>query len=370
MSHEIRVVTPEGSVLVTAPVEKFKISSEYGETEVCVAWSRSDLGDDPDGRNALKNAWVGRDSLTLMAEGADVPVFDGKIVCQGWDEDTFHIEAVETAETPADPIEIRAMVDSSAPNHDRVLVTVNNFGEGEVSLDFGDGSETVNNAGDGFTVSAHSYDSTGNFVVVATDTDQPDRTAQYVVHISGSAGELGLNVTADETDPAKLRVKVTVDNSAEGAVEVDFGDGTATVTNPGDGEAESVHDYGQAGTYTVTATDTDRPSRTSTHEVTVEGDGGEGPGEPGEDDLVVQIVAEESDMNRKTASLRANNKGQGAVTVVWGDGSTSESYPGDNSVRTHTYVGDGTFSVTVTDEDDPSRMVDTLITLPFSTSGS
>ena len=358
MSYEIRVVSSGESVLVTAPVEKFKINSEYGETEVCITWSRGDLGDDPEGRDALKAAWVGRDKITLSAEGAQVPVFEGVLSAQGWCEDEFFVEATEEADVPADPIEIRALVDTTAPNLDRVLVTVDNFGEGEVTIDFGDGSETVTNPGDGFNVSAHSYNTTGNFVVVATDTDQPDRTAQRVVNISGSAAELELTATVDDTDPAGLRVKVTVDNAGEGSVDVDFGDGTSTVTNPGDGTTESVHDYTAPGTYTVTTTDTDRPSRTGTADVTVEGDGGG-------DDLVVVVVADESDLDRKTASLTANNPTPGATTISWGDGSTSESYPGDNSVRTHVYVGEGTFSVVVTDEDEPARFVETLITLPF-----
>lgn len=360
MSYEIRVVSSGESVLVTAPVEKFKIDSEYGETEVCITWSRGDLGDDPEGRDALKAAWIGRDKITLTAEGAEVPVFEGVLTSQSWCEDEFTVEAAEEAEVPADPIEIRVLVDTTAPNLDRVLVTVDNFGEGAVSLDFGDGSETVNNPGDGFNVSQHSYDSTGNFVIVATDTDQPDRTAQHVVHISGTAGELEVTATADDTDPAKLRVKVTVDNSGEGPVDVDFGDDTPTVTNPGDGTTESVHDYQAPGTYTVTTTDTDRPSRTGTADVTVVGDGG-----TGGDNLVVVIVADESDPDRKTASLTANNTTHGATTISWGDGSTSESYPGDNSVRTHVYVGEGTFSVVVTDEDEPARFIETLITLPF-----
>ena len=360
MSYEIRVVSSGESVLVTAPVEKFKINSEYGETEVCITWSRGDLGDDPEGRDALKAAWVGHDTITLTIEGSEVPVFDGTITSQSWDEDDFNIQASEGEEVPADPIEIRALVDTTAPNGDRVLVTVNNFGEGDVSVDFGDGSATVNNNGNGFDVSAHSYDATGNFVIVATDTDQPERTAQHVVHISGTAGDLELTATVDDTDPENLRVKVTVDNAGEGAVDVDFGDGTPTVTNPGDGTTESVHDYGVAGTYTVTSTDTDRPSRTATTDVTVEGDGG-----TGGDELVVVIVADESDPDRKTARLMANNTTHGATTIVWGDGSSSESYPGDNSVRTHVYVGEGTFSVVVTDEDEPARFVETLITLPF-----
>jgi hypothetical protein len=76
--------------------------------------------------------------------------------------------------------------------------------------------------------------------------------------------------------------------------------------------------FAAAGTYTVTATDVDEPERTATFEVTV-------PFSTATGDLELSISADAGDPNRRRASILADNKGAGEVTISFGDGLADET---------------------------------------------
>lgn len=62
-------------------------------------------------------------------------------------------------------------------------VTVDNSGNGAVTVNHGDGSASVSNPGDGTTVTTYQYTTAGTFTLTATDDDDPTRTATTTVTV-------------------------------------------------------------------------------------------------------------------------------------------------------------------------------------------
>lgn len=175
-------------------------------------------------------------------------------------------------------------------------------------------------------------------------------------------GAITLDVVEDTADTSRMSVLITANNYGKGGVSVDFGDTTPGGTNTGDGSTTTSHAFATAGTYTVTVTDVDEPERTATFDVTV-------PYTVGLGDLEVSISADAGDPTRRRASILADNKGAGEVTISFGDGLADETNPGDGTTNTEHNYGDGTYTVTVTDVDEPVRTVSQEITIPFAPEG-
>lgn len=175
-------------------------------------------------------------------------------------------------------------------------------------------------------------------------------------------GAVTLDVVEDTADPNRRSVLITANNYGKGGVSIDFGDGTPGGTNSGDGSTTSSHAYTTDGTYTVTVTDVDEPERTATFEVTV-------PYANGNGELEVSISADSGDPNLRRASVLADNKGAGEVSISWGDGLADGTNSGDGVTSTEHDYADGTWTVTVTDVDEPTRTVAQEVTIPFVPEG-
>lgn len=186
----------------------------------------------------------------------------------------------------------------------------------------------------------------------------PDEVGLSARQDSLVPGAVTVDVVEDPADTTRMSVLITTNNYGKGGLSVDFGDGTPGGYSSGDGTTATPHMFAAAGTYTVTATDVDEPERTSSFEVTV-------PYSTATGDLEVSISADAGDPNRRRASLLADNKGAGEVSISWGDGLADETNPGDGTTNTEHNYGDGTWTVVVTDVDEPERTVSQEITIPF-----
>lgn len=175
-------------------------------------------------------------------------------------------------------------------------------------------------------------------------------------------GAVTLDVVEDTADPNRSSVLITANNYGKGGLSIDFGDGTPGGTNSGDGTTTTSHAYTTPGTYTVTVTDVDEPERTATFEVTV-------PYSTAGGDLEVSISADTGDPALRRASVLADNKGAGEVSISWGDGLADGTNSGDGVTSTEHDYADGTYTVTVTDVDEPVRTASQEITVPFAPEG-
>lgn len=271
MSYGIKIRLEDGSeVEVHVKPKKFELAQhgDEGLFKLCVAWSKCKLHEDSAAAHAVEAAWPGRESVLLVKRDQEEPVFAGVVSAVGYDDELVFIQAIEDGGGPLpEPLTLSVAYDDADPQGLAVLVTVENDGEGEVTVDFGDGSPTVVHPGDGTAV-PHAYDTAGTYTVSATDTDQPERTAAAPISVPRPTADLEVAIVADPEDPARMTAAITADNKGAGEVTVDFGDGSATVVNPGDGAAVTTHLY-VAGTYTVNVTDADQPERTFSGVITV-----------------------------------------------------------------------------------------------------
>jgi hypothetical protein len=174
----------------------------------------------------------------------------------------------------------------------------------------------------------------------------------------GAHTPIEMTIVADPDDPASQRAVITVDNHGAGDVAIDFGDDTPNEPNPGDGTTETVHTF-DPGIYTVTATDVDSPTRTVSKVITV-------PFPNPDMDMVVTIVAEPSDSSHQVGSIVVDNKGNGPVVISFGDGTPIANNTGNGVTPTvHAWRVPGTYTVTVTDIDQPWRYVMVEVAVPF-----
>ncbi|WP_052428608.1 hypothetical protein [Actinopolyspora erythraea] len=246
--------------------------------------------------------------------------------------------ALHVAEDPSDSVQRRS-----------VIATVDNHGNGEVVLDWGDGASTTH-PGDG-SEATHTYPRSGTFTVRATDADTQKVFSEQTVVVP--FGQAKPTITATTSG---LTATVTVDNHNLGPVRILWGDDSDESSNPGDGTSETTHTYAAAGEYTITAYHAKNPSVRSTTTVTVT------------NELTLTVVESDppGDPRRKVTATW-DNAGHGTVKITWQSGGTATTGLPVSGSQDHTYSADGTYTITVTDEDDATRTASAEVTVPFST---
>lgn len=260
----------EDPVTVHATPSSFRVAADHDSNDVKVCWCRDDLRDDPDGYQAVINAWPSMDTVYVSVTGDDDdPIFTGVVTAVSWDHDKVCIEASDM-EGPVEPVEMTVTADTADPTGRTARITVDNHGAGPVGVDFGDDAPNETNPGDDTAVTTHAYDP-GIFTIVATDADEPTRTVARVVTIPfpSPANDLTVTVTPETSDASRQVGAVRAENHGNGQVLVSFGDDTSLAVNAGDGTTPSVHAWAIPGSYTVTVTDVDQPWRYVITEVTV-----------------------------------------------------------------------------------------------------
>jgi hypothetical protein len=236
-----------------------------------------------------------------------------------------------------------------------VTATVNNHSNGAVAIDWGDGTATTTNVGNGTTPSTHVYAAQGTYRVVVSDASDNTLVARTTVRVPFGQSIPTLTVTEDTTLASRLRVLVATNNHGNGPLVVNWGDGSATGSSPGDTTTTIGHTYGVAGDYDITVVDPQDQTATATDTITL-------PWGP-----VMTITADVVDTDKMTASVVVDNYGQGSVSIDWGDGSSDSTNVGDGTATsTHKYTEDGTFTITVTDVSDPTRGTTGTTTVPYT----
>jgi hypothetical protein len=90
-------------------------------------------------------------------------------------------------------------------------------------------------------------------------------------------------------------------------------------------------------------------------------------GDPQPEPLAVTLAEDTTDTSRMTVSFTADNKGEGVVTVNVGENGVLISNAGDGvDVTTYQYTAPGTFSVIITDDDNPTRTTSESVTVPYT----
>ena len=190
----------------------------------------------------------------------------------------------------------------------------------------------------------------------------PDEVGLKARQDSLVPGAVTVDVVEDTADATRMSVLITANNYGKGGLSVDFGDGTPGGFSSGDGTTTTPHLFAAAGTYTVTVTDVDEPERTSSFEVTV-------PYSTATGDLEISVSADAGDPLRQRASVLADNKGAGEVSISWGDGLPDDTNPGDGVTNTEHNYAEGSFTLAVTDVDEPERTYSQPVTIPFPQEG-
>lgn len=227
-----------------------------------------------------------------------------------------------------------------------VTATINNNDNGQVTVDFGDGSQvqTVDGGDEAAPAQVeHTYAEQGTYTVTVAPVDNPTATATTDVVVTGPADPPTVNATqADDS----LQVSALVDNHGNGPVDVDFGDGSEPVTNPGDSDTPAEHTYTEAGTYTISATSQANPDLVGSTDIDVVDPAGQVP---------AITATPTSGTAPVEVSFVVDNHGNGPVTIDFGDGSETATNPGDGEeATTHTYTDEGTVTATATSDADES----------------
>ena len=180
MSYKVTLVAQDGTS-TEVMVNPADVSVHYKENRlhVCVAWCKYDLVDDPEGHIAVFGAWPERDRLLLANRDGD-EVFQGLVSGVGYKCDKVFVEAIGDSAPGPDDMVVTIAEDESDPM--AVVVTVDNKGHGPVSVNFGDGTASIDNDGAG-TPLPYTYGTPGTWTVTATDKNEPSRFRSKMVTV-------------------------------------------------------------------------------------------------------------------------------------------------------------------------------------------
>lgn len=164
-------------------------------------------------------------------------------------------------------------------------------------------------------------------------------------------------------DPDRRTVRVTPPTTG-GPWTINWGDGTLDAVLPGVG---ATHQYpapvvtGAVKDYTLSVWATATPLLKRYELVTIPFTGTAPLNSP-----IIDITEDLTDPDGMTVSVKVDNHSQGAVTINWGDATSTTSNPGDNTTAsTHQYTNEGTFTITATDSSDSTLTSLRQVTVPY-----
>lgn len=191
MSYKV-AVRPDGQseVPIHVDTKNFKIEKGYdGGIDVELEYAKYRLlQGDPAGADAILGAWPTVDELVLYRKEEDedqgewAEIFAGVITKVDTDDHELVIAAHMDDTTPPTPLTVTVQEDTDDPARLTVLVTADNDGEGQVFLEFGDGSGAIN-VGDGTSGNQHAYTTPGSYVIKATSGSDAERVAEQSVTV-------------------------------------------------------------------------------------------------------------------------------------------------------------------------------------------
>lgn len=222
---------------------------------------------------------------------------------------------------------------------------------GPVTIDWGDGTPKEDGPEQGTVTHAYADGVTGERTITVCSKDDPSACTQvkFTPGEGGSGEPLKVTAAEDTADAQRMTAKASVDNTGQGPVRVDWGDGSAPVAGPEKGEV--THAYPRAGQFTITVSDEDDSARKGTAQVTV-------PFGPVVEPPKVTAEADAEDASGRTAALSWEAFPEGSVMVDWGDGTAVQrGLDAPAGSATHKYADGvtGEQTITVTSETEAQR---------------
>jgi len=256
---------------------------------------------------------------------------------------TYDVEITEVPPLP-NPIVSSSPTTGIAPL--ATVLTVNNHGNGQVTIDWGDGTPVQTVAGgteEEPRTYPHQFTDAGEYTVTVTSVADSRAVGTVDINATSAAPQ----VTVDpESGEAPLTVSILANNHGNGPVNLVFGDSTANGTNPGNGTTTTQHTYAEAGTYDLVVTSQATPANTTTVQIEVTAPAPENP---------VLNLAPAAGTIPVEVEATVDNQGNGPVTIDWGDGTPTSTNAGDGEATTaHTFTEGGTFTVTAASDADPA----------------
>lgn len=249
-----------------------------------------------------------------------------------------------------------ATVVEATTDNTRMSIRAYASGAGPYTINWGDG--VTEDLMAGLAGEVHQYGAAGTYNVAVYPTGSPAKATwnRIAVPFAGTAPEapLVISVTEVTADATRKTAKVEWNNGSSGTVKVDWGDGTAQLVGQMQaGNAQ--HAYATAGSYTVRVVDESDSGRNEAEIVTI-------PWGP-----VLTLTEDVADVDSRTVIATVNNSGKGSVTINWGEtGAATPVNAGNGTAQsTYKYTAAGTYTVTATDVDDPTRVTTKQITVPF-----
>lgn len=230
-------------------------------------------------------------------------------------------------------------------------------GAGPFSIDWGDGS-SVEDLTPGLTGEVHQYGTAGTYNVKVYPTGVPSRMTynRVTLPFTGATPELPLVISVTEvtSDANRRTARIDWNNGTAGTVKVDWGDGTVVVGQTQSGNLNHAYASG-AASYTARVVDETDAGRQESEIITI-------PFGP-----VLTLAEDVTDADSRTVIATVNNWGKGAVSINWGQvGAPTPINAGNGTAEsTYKYTAGGTYTVVVTDTDDPTRTTTKNVTVPF-----
>lgn len=250
--------------------------------------------------------------------------------------------------------------DTADTDRRSINLRVNNGTHGLVNVNWGDGTLTTTNPGNNTTLSKHKYAMGGTYTVTVTDADQPSRTATRAVTVPFTGTVLGVTTAEEPGDVDRRTTRATVANPEVGKtyqVQWTAAGSWTDLPTSGSPAHSATNKYAAAGTNTATIRDKVDTTKTASAQVTVP----YGPPLP-----VVTVTQSTADSKKMTISVVVDNHGNGPVGVAWGDSTANGTNAGDGvAATTHKYAEDATYTVTVTDANDPTLTATRQAVVPF-----
>lgn len=190
----------EGETVQINTGEKFSVAIDTRDaagypTDATVEWSVADetvatvvLDDGDDQKGWVISGAPGSTVLTVtVTDAPDLPPATLAIDVVPAGTATVQVNtgpAVPETDPQPDPLALTVAEDTSDTNRLTVSVTVDNKGEGPVTVDPGDGLDVLlANPGDGTTVTTYAYLTPGDYTLVVTDDDNATRGASQAVTV-------------------------------------------------------------------------------------------------------------------------------------------------------------------------------------------
>ncbi|GIU97280.1 MAG: hypothetical protein KatS3mg013_1083 [Actinomycetota bacterium] len=340
----------------------WKVTVDWGDSSADTVFTEAGPGSITDKAHTYADDGTYTVTITVEEENGTGP---------GSDQETFEVTVANVAPEITPPANQTADEGTSKTFDLGSFTDPGDDSPWKVTVDWGDSSaDTVfTEAGPGsITDKAHTYADDGTYTVTITveeenGTGPGSDQETFEVTVANVAPEITppANQTADEGTSKTFDLGSFTDpgDDSPWKVTVDWGDSSADTvfTEAGPGSiTDKAHTYADDGTYTVT--------------ITVEEENGTGPGSDQETfEVTVANVAPEitppanqtaDEGTSKTFDLGSftdpGDDSPWKVTVDWGDSSAdtvfTEAGPGSITDKAHTYADDGTYTVTITVEEE------------------